>query len=250
MLRMAAFSAAGALVAGCCCFGAGEARAQVTGRHEDGEDYRESSLSLQCACGIQVGLNGGRRSETGYPSDPDPDPDPGPEAPTSGKAYTQAALPIGLAGTDRWTSAEFLVGRRWSLDKGEVSAWAGPAYEHHKVSSTLNPVRGSEWGAKLRLQVETAPTPDWKLRAAASYSTVFDSYDVGADVGVRLFRTGLFVGPEARWTGNELFERRSAGLMVRGLGVGRFEFGLSGGEADDDRLGSGPYGRLTVSLRL
>jgi len=143
--------------------------------------------------------------------------------------------------------AELLLGRMWQHEQWTVKLYGGVEYVDHRVSprDASNPVRGSRWGAKVKLESWRNIGARAFLSLDASYGTAFDDYWILGRLG-RSVGTRLSGGIEAGALGNEGYDTGRAGAFLRYRLKGA-EITLSGG-ATGDYLEGDPSGYVTLGL--
>jgi hypothetical protein len=116
---------------------------------------------------------------------------------------------------DAW-SIDGMLGFRWL--RGDIASgiFVGAEHQDHDLSPNdpLNPVRGSETGFKVLLDIRKAATPYSPVYAdlTASYSTAFETYQVDGRIGLAYGR--VVIGPEAWFLGDESGDAQRVGAFL------------------------------------
>jgi len=161
-----------------------------------------------------------------------------------------------------------LAGYRVSLPRIGITGFVGPVF-----SQTVNPgVTTDRWGVKAVIETYAQPT-DWTMASASvSYSTVANNLQVQGKAGLKIIGD-VYVGPEAKFKWQEILpwhvnftplsitpisitsvspQTKIAttylGAHVSAFNVGPVMFGISGGWANDQHLGSGYYGSANIYI--
>ncbi len=155
---------------------------------------------------------------------------------------------LGKVNGDVFT-ADLMVGYQWFDSNVRYSAYVGGNFADNDLSPNdpANSTRGSEFGAKVQLEAETANVTDYYVSGAASYATTNDDYWARLRVG-HTVGAGYVVGPEGVLLGNDEFDQQRIGLFLKGASLGPIGFSVSAGYAFVDGNGDDSvYGSLGAS---
>lgn len=143
-----------------------------------------------------------------------------------------------------------LPGWRWRREGLEVTMFGGLDLQDHRFGpdDPGNRLRGTRAGVRGGLEVWYEPFRDAMLTAAASLSTVGNSYWTRAAAGWRVF-DAVWIGPELHACGDDTYRQLRAGAHVTSLRVWGYELSAGGGWVTDSDRRSGAYGRLGVLVR-
>jgi Cellulose biosynthesis protein BcsS len=166
-------------------------------------------------------------------------------------------------GTGRSLEGGFLLGYGlWA--PGVNFTWlVGPAFAESVNEGAVT----DRWGAKAAIEMYAKPTDLTMLSGSATYSTVTNSLQAQAKLGLRIFGD-VYFGPEAKFSWQKIFPFQinfgstsiatttsvspqehvattHVGGHISALSIGPVLFSISGGWAHDRQLGSGYYGSVS-----
>ena len=152
-----------------------------------------------------------------------------------------------------YESGDALVGYAFEGDTYSISFFAGGNAINQSLQEvdTTNEVQGTRLGAKVRTDVWINPTPLTLVSGDAEYSTAFKTYSARFRPGYDVAQgKGIFVGPEVAVNGNERYNQWRIGAHVTQLKLGRIQFDVSAGYADDSVVGTSGYGTIEASVNF
>ena len=151
---------------------------------------------------------------------------------------------------DTMTGGDLLVGYGFEGDNYSIGIYAGGNAINHTLSAvdTENPVQGTEFGGKARVDLTINPTPATLVYSEGEYSTAFRTYYANAKLGYEIVKgTGIFFGPEAGALGDARSDQWRVGGHLTQIKIGNVEIGVSCGYAHDSSVGPSAYGHLEMS---
>jgi outer membrane immunogenic protein len=152
-----------------------------------------------------------------------------------------------------YESGDALVGYAFEGDTYSINVLAGGNAINQSLQEvdTTNEVQGTRLGAKVRTDVWINPTPLTLVSGDAEYSTAFNTYSARFRPGYDVTQDkGIFVGPEVAVNGNERYNQWRLGAHVTQLKLGRIQFDVSAGYANDSVVGTSGYGTLEASVNF
>lgn len=133
----------------------------------------------------------------------------------------------------------------------EIHLLGGLSAENDMLSGfdQLDPVQGTQAGAKVRGDIWINPTPQTLFYSEGEYSTAFRTYWTSAKWGYDVTNGKMiFVGPEVFAFGDARFEQWRVGAHISELKVGKVDLALSAGYARDSVVGAGAYTHLEATI--
>ncbi len=132
---------------------------------------------------------------------------------------------------------------------GSATLFAGLGAETRRLSPALpDPHLGTRLGPAIALDAWLTPYERVAVQVYAAYATPFAAASLrlapGYDIG-----KGVFVGPEASFSGHHGTLRSRLGLHVTGITIGTVGLRLSGGYAADRGGRAGLYGGVSLWRR-
>jgi hypothetical protein len=121
----------------------------------------------------------------------------------------------GLGTVDgKMLQGDLMLGYQWVTPDRHFALYAGVDSIHHDLdpNDPLNPVRGSDTGFKLAMELESNRSLPFYYALEGSYSTAFDTYYLLGRLGAN--RNGLIFGPEAWALGDETGDATRLGAFL------------------------------------
>lgn len=137
---------------------------------------------------------------------------------TDSYSYDYRGFP-GDVDADAW-AIDGMLGYRWVRGDVTSAIFVGAEHQDHDLSpdDPLNPLRGSETGFKVLIELAKLPAPHSPFYAdlTASYSTAFDTYHVDGRLGWAIGH--VVIGPEAWFLGDDADDaQRVGGFLMTDL---------------------------------
>jgi hypothetical protein len=151
----------------------------------------------------------------------------------------------------RMTAFDVLFGYQKFYEGFVGRAYIGLDYERHRLSpdNQLDSNRGSDYGIKVRGELETFYDSPFYGSLLASYGSARERYWVRGRVGQNF--QGVIFGPEGVATGNPETDEQRVGIFAtfRNPGLTPIELSVSGGysNTNGNRGGGSAYGTLEIS---
>jgi len=143
----------------------------------------------------------------------------------------------------------FLAGYEWVTHNASVDIYVGPEVANNTLSvvDPGNKVTGATIGAKAAIDFYVNPTSYSLVSGNMSFSTANNAYYARFKAGLAV-ASGVFVGPEALFLGDNQYSQIRFGLHITGAKLGPLQFGLSGGYVSDRIRGKGAYAILDTRV--
>jgi Cellulose biosynthesis protein BcsS len=166
-------------------------------------------------------------------------------------------------GTGRYLEGALLAGYGLWVPGFNITWLVGPAFAEIVNEGVIT----DRWGARAAIEMNAKPTDLTMASTSVAYSTVTNSLQAQAKLGLRIFGD-VYFGPEAKFTWQKIFPFQvnfsttaiaattpvspqehvattHVGGHVSALSLGPVLFSISGGWAHDRQLGSGYYGSVS-----
>jgi hypothetical protein len=152
--------------------------------------------------------------------------------------------------TGEQTLASVLPGWRFKGDRLEVSIYAGPDLQSHRLipDDPGNDLRGGQAGLRVGGDLWYEPYPAMMVTISASASTIGPNLWSRAAFGWRLLDR-FWAGPEIEAFGDHGYQQLRLGLHVTAIKTGRLEWSAGFGYAQDSDARAGLYGRIGLLTR-
>jgi hypothetical protein len=152
--------------------------------------------------------------------------------------------------TGRMALASVLPGWRFKGDRAEVTIFAGPDLQTHRLTpdDPGNRLRGSQAGLRIGGDIWYEPSPTMMATASASISTIGSNLWGRAAVGWRLLDR-FWAGPEIEAFGDHSYQQLRIGVHATAFKTGRFEWSAGFGYAHDSDDRASLYGRIGLLTR-
>jgi hypothetical protein len=156
----------------------------------------------------------------------------------------------GTAFAGRYALASAMPGWRFKWGRFELTVFAGPDFQRHRISpdDPGNRMRGDNAGLRIGADAWYQPTDTFMATGSVSVSTIGPNYWVRAAVGWYVLDAAWF-GPEAMALGGDRYQQVRAGVHVTAFRTRLFEWSLGLGYAHDSEKGDGGYLRTGVLAR-
>jgi hypothetical protein len=123
----------------------------------------------------------------------------------------------GIVNSGDWWQGDVMVGYQWVRGRLDVGVYVGVDYQHYGLQDfdPGNPLRGSETGFKVAVDIESngRDNSPWYVALNGSYSTAFDTYYALARVGYNFGR--FTIGPEGWVLGDVTGDAQRLGAFIK-----------------------------------
>ncbi len=148
------------------------------------------------------------------------------------------------------TGGDLLAGYAFEGDNYSLGIYAGGNAASHTLSAVdqENPVQGTQFGGKARVDLTINPTPATLIYGEGEYATAFGTYYATTKLGYEVIKgSAMFFGPEASVMGDLRYDQWRVGGHLTQIKIGSVEIAISSGYAHDSSVGVGAYGHLEIS---
>jgi len=160
----------------------------------------------------------------------------------SGSWYSFLVDPVlATSGSGHALEGDFLLGYGLVIPRVSMMALVGPAI----VKSVDVGVSRERNGVKTVFSLYARPTDDTMAYGQGIFSSINDSYQIQGKVGIKI-PLGMYLGPEIKVAGQKGDTQKRFGIHLSGIHIGPLVVSLSGGEMNDQQLGSGQYVSVNV----
>jgi len=156
----------------------------------------------------------------------------------------------GATVTGRYTLTSAMAGWRFKQDRLEVTLFAGPDVQSHRLTPNDlgNRMRGSHAGIRLGADLWYQPSDTFMATGSVSLSTIGPNYWARAAIGWHLFGRA-WIGPEVMALGGDRYQQYRAGVHATAFRAADFEWSMGLGYARDSDDRNGGYLRVGVLTR-
>jgi hypothetical protein len=157
------------------------------------------------------------------------------------------------AGTDvtgRYALASVMAGYRLKHGRSEITVFAGPDLQSHRLTpdDLGNRLRGGNAGLRVGADLWYQPSDTFMAVGSISLSTIGPNYWARAGVGWYLFNLA-WIGPELGALGGDRYHQFRVGIHATSFRTGAFEWSAGFGFARDSDDHNGAYLRIGVLTR-
>jgi outer membrane immunogenic protein len=130
-----------------------------------------------------------------------------------------------------------------------INLLAGFSATNHTLSQPdpENSVQGTAGGFTVRGSAYSNPTTRTMVYGEAEYTTAFKTFITEGKAGYDVFGVGSYFGPYAYYFKDERSDQWRVGGHLSEISVGTLKVDIDAGYLRDSIVGSGAFGRLTVS---
>jgi len=142
-----------------------------------------------------------------------------------------------------------MVGYQMVTESYALRGFVGLDYEDHSLSpnNAFDPNQGSHFGSKVQGEFETDFASPYYVNLMSSYGSARDRYWARARAGYDF--SGYVVGPEARFTGDRIYDDQRFGAFLTFRNILPVMATVSAGSSDSgDRAGVVPYIATELSI--
>lgn len=142
-----------------------------------------------------------------------------------------------------------MVGYQMVTKSYALRGYVGLDYENHDLSpeNNFDPNHGSHFGTKIQGEFETNYSSPYYVNVMSSYGSARDRYWARARAGYDF--SGYVVGPEARFTGDRIYDDQRFGAFLTLRNILPVMATVSAGSSDSGaRAGVVPYIATELSL--
>jgi hypothetical protein len=150
----------------------------------------------------------------------------------------------------RYGLASVMPGWRFKRDRLEITVYAGPDFQWHRLTpdDPTNQIRGGHAGVRFGGDLWYQPSDHFMATSSVSLSTIGPNYWTRAAIGWYLFDRA-WIGPEIMALGGDRYRQFRLGIHATAFRTGMFEWTGGVGYARDSDDHNGGYVRIGVLTR-
>jgi hypothetical protein len=150
----------------------------------------------------------------------------------------------------RYGLASAMPGWRFKRDRLEITVYAGPDFQRHRLTpdDLGNRMRGAHTGVRFGSDLWYQPSDGFMATTSVSLSTIGPNYWARAAIGWYLFDRA-WIGPEILALGGDRYQQFRVGVHATAFRAGMFEWSAGMGYARDSDERNGAYLHIGVLTR-